>query len=158
LFSLIEKDLKDSRTGHLLFAYQNLISNRNEQTLIEFIRNLSDPFEFIQQFPNLSKINHDEFLNLFQKLFSNIFLLVRNEQENVFNQSTIATEFQSNSLPELESPSLIDIFLSIEFGQNRNSNVNLKFLKRIQQFIEVLRIEQMRKADDELVFHVGSIC
>jgi hypothetical protein len=38
-----------------------------------------------------------------------------------------------------------------------SSHVNLRFIRRQKQIIDVMRLEQARKQDDELVFHVNSL-
>jgi hypothetical protein len=39
--------------------------------------------------------------------------------------------------------------------KTKSNNVDLKFIRRRKQIIEVMRLEQSRKQDDDLVFHVS---
>ena len=36
-----------------------------------------------------------------------------------------------------------------------SNSVNVRFIRRRKQFIQVMRLEQARKQDDDLVFHVS---
>ena len=40
-------------------------------------------------------------------------------------------------------------------GQTKVTNVNLRFIRRRKQFIQVLRLEQARKRNDNFAFHVS---
>ncbi|CAF3088863.1 unnamed protein product [Rotaria sp. Silwood2] len=39
-------------------------------------------------------------------------------------------------------------------GEMKSNNVNLRFIRRRKQFIQIMRLEQARKQDDDLVFHL----
>ena len=42
-------------------------------------------------------------------------------------------------------------------SKTTSNNVNLRFIRRRKQFIQVMRLEQTRRQDDDLVFHVSEI-
>ncbi|CAF3981160.1 unnamed protein product, partial [Rotaria sordida] len=39
-------------------------------------------------------------------------------------------------------------------SQMKSNNINLRFIRRRKQFIQIIRLEQARKQDDNLVFHL----
>jgi len=61
--------------------------------------------------------------------------------------------YDSNSIME---NFVINYGLALEhLCKTISNNVNLRFIRRQKQIIQVMRLEQSRKQDDDLVFHVS---
>jgi hypothetical protein len=61
--------------------------------------------------------------------------------------------YDSNSIME---NFVINYGLALEhLCKTTSNNVNLRFIRRQKQIIQVMRLEQSRKQDDDLVFHVS---
>jgi hypothetical protein len=61
--------------------------------------------------------------------------------------------YDSNSIME---NFVINYGLALEhLCKTTSNNINLRFIRRQKQIIQVMRLEQSRKQDDDLVFHVS---
>jgi hypothetical protein len=138
---LVESIIRSYLT-HLrsIYSYQNVHS-----TCLSLI----DLFIYIE-YHFLQKLEHDlciQMENLLE-IFSGIEIPSLNIETFIhsilYDSNSIIANFVNNYGLALE-----------HLSKTTSNNVNLRFIRRRKQFIEVMRLEQTRKQDDDLGFHVS---
>jgi len=138
---LVESIIRSYLT-HLrsIYSYQHFHSTYSS---------LIDLFIFIEchllkTIENDSSIRMENLLEIFSGIDSPLTNIESFIHEILYDSNSTMTNFVTNYGLALE-----------HLCKTTSNNVDLKFIRRRKQIIEVMRLEQARKQDDDLVFHVS---
>jgi hypothetical protein len=139
---LLVESIVRSYLTHLrsIYSYKSLHSTSS--SLIDLF--VSNELHFLQTLEN-DLCNRMEYL---LEVFAGIQISSSNIDSFIhsilYDYNSTITNFVTNYGAALQN-----------LSKSTSNNVNLRFIRRRKQFIQVMRLEQARKQDDELVFHVS---